>query len=309
MKLLITGASGFVGWNAVRYFADRLFFVQPTFRSFPHYLHYHSLERVQKPVQLDITDRRAVDIVVSRFRPDYILHTAALARPQASVSGNRNQLYETNVRGTEHLVRAAAQHGSHLFFLSTDLVYPADAGSVDEGTPTGPSGAGEYSGTKLQAEELLRTAAETWTIVRCTLMFGNGTPRSNSFSQFLERKWAAGEPAPVFSDQIRSFLYVGDLLSGIETLIHSGRSAGELYVCGGEENLSRADFAGAYARALGVPPELCNVMRSTELEGYVGGPSDIRMNTAKLRGMGWHPRSLTECFREMAANKGKFVGE
>lgn len=307
MKLLITGASGFVGWNAVRYFADRLFFVQPTFRSFPHYLHYHSLERVQKPVQLDITDRRAVDRVVSRFRPDYILHAAARARPQASVSDD--QLHQINVCGTEHLAHAAGHYGAHLFFLSTDLVYPADAGRVDEVSPVFPSGAGEYSRTKLDAEQALRSTAVPWTILRCTLMFGNGTPRSNSFTQFLERKWASGEAAPVFSDQIRSFLYVDDMLSGIETLIHSGRSAGELYVCGGEEDLSRAEFALAYARFCGVPAEFCRVMRSTELEGYVGGPGDIRIDSAKLRSLGWHPRSLTECFREMAVNRGKFASE
>ena len=303
MKLLVTGASGFVGWNAVQYFGSRFSFVQPTFRSFPHYLHYDSLERVQTPVQLDITDRRAVEEVVSRFQPDFILHAAALAKPQQANSPN--QLSDVNVHGTLNLARAATAVGARLLFLSTDLVYSANAGLVDEASPTAPSGSGGYSHTKLMAEQELTAHAELWSIIRCTLMYGLGTPRSNSFTQFLDRKWAAGEAAPVFSDQIRSFLYVGDLLTAVETLMNVEAATNQLFVCGGDQSLSRADFALRYADACGVNTTLCDVMLSTELEGYVGGPSDIRINSSKLHSLGWRPRSLTECFREMASSRSK----
>ena len=305
MRLLVTGASGFVGWNVVQYFRDRVSFVQPTFRSFPHYLHYHSLERVQTPVQLDITDRRAVEKVVSRFQPDYILHAAARARPQQT--NIPDELYNVNVNGTANLARAASAVNSRLIFLSTDLVYPIDAGRVHEGSPTAPSGAGQYSQTKLLAEEQVKTLSNAWTTIRCTLMFGHGTPRSNSFTQFLEKKWNAGEPAPVFSDQKRSFLYIGDLLTALETVMNTQEAVGQLYVCGGAEHLSRSDFALRYAEACEVDPQLCNVMLSSELEGYVGGSSDIGINSSKLQSLGWAPRSLTECFDEMASNRGKFA--
>lgn len=303
MKLLVTGASGFVGWNAVQYFGNRFSFVQPTFRSFPHYLHYDSLERVQTPVQLDITDRRAVEEVVSRFQPDFILHAAALARPQQA--NLQDQLTDVNVHGTINVARAASAVGATLLFLSTDLVYPEDAGHVDETSPTLPSGAGTYSRTKLIAEEQVAINAEHWAIIRCTLMFGLGTPRSNSFTQFLDRKWSSGEAAPVFSDQTRSFLYVGDLVTALETVMNAQSAVNQLFVCGGDESLSRADFALRYADSCGIDPEMCRVMQSIELEGYIGGPSNIRINASKLRALGWKPRSLTECFREMALSRSK----
>lgn len=78
MRILIAGASGFVGWDAVQHFGDRGFFVQPTFRSLPHYLHNHSKERISSPVQMDITSRRTVDEVVSRFQPNIILHSFSI---------------------------------------------------------------------------------------------------------------------------------------------------------------------------------------------------------------------------------------
>lgn len=307
MKILITGASGFVGWNAVRHFADRGFFVQPTFRSLPHYLHYHSEERVCTPVQTDITSRRAVDEVVSRFRPDFIVHCAALAHPQ--LSGSSQTVHDVNVAGTANLAQAASDSGARLIFLSTDIVYPALAGLVNEDSPTAPSGAGYYSASKLLAEKEVETHASSWTIIRPTLMFGIGTPRSNCFTQFLERHWAAGRAAPVFCDQIRSFLYVGDLLAALETVIARPEAINRLFVCGGGESITRAEFALCYAEARGVDPALCNVMRSTELEGYVGGPSDIRLDTAKLQELGWRARPLTECFAEMERERGKFQEE
>lgn len=305
MKILITGASGFVGWNAVRYFDDREFFVQPTFRSLPHYLHYHSEERVQRPVQLDITNRRAIFEVVNRFRPNFILHCAALARPQQTDSPDI--LDAINVRGTVSLADAAASIDARILFLSTDLVYPADAGHVDESSPTAPSGAGGYAASKLAAENALRGTDAHWTVIRPTLMFGLGTPGSNSFTQFLDRAWEAGTPAPVFSDQTRSFLYVGDLLTALEAVIRSPEAVEKTFVCGGSEPVTRADFALRYAKFRGVDRSLCNVMRSSDLEGYVGGPSTIILDSSRLRKLGWRPRTLTECFGEMEAERGNFV--
>lgn len=304
MKILITGASGFVGWNAVRHFGDRGFLVQPTFRSLPHYLHNDTSERVRTPVQSDISDRRAIEEVVSRFQPDYILHCAALAHPQQIDSTDR--LHQVNVRGTANVARAASFVRARLIYLSTDLVYPADAGLVNEFTPVSPSGAGGYSASKLEGEKAVRRHADSWTIVRPSLMFGHGTPRSGSFTQFLDRKWSAGEAAPVFSDQTRSFLYIDDLLSAIEIIIGSPETNERLFVCGGAEDLTRAEFALRYARARGVDAALCNVMRSIDLDGYRGGPSDIRIDSSALRELGWRPRPLTECFAEMERGRGKF---
>ncbi|MCE2503559.1 MAG: sugar nucleotide-binding protein [Chlorobi bacterium] len=296
MKILITGASGFVGWNGVQYFIDRGCYVQPTFHSLPHYLHNHS-ERFLSPVHVNVRDGSMVEDVVSRVQPDIILHFAALARPQQKHSGDI--LHQINVVGTANVASAAAHTKTHLIFLSTDLVYPADAGLVNESSSVAPSDAGAYASSKLAAEEQVKQKADCWTIIRPTLMFGHGTPRSNSFTQFLEKKWKKGEPAPVFSDQIRSFLYVGDLLKGIERVVQTSESHRETYVCGGSEDLSRADFALRYAHASGVDRSLCAVMKSTELEGYVGGPSDIRLDTSKLQAIGWTPQTLEESFMQM----------
>ena len=187
---------------------------------------------------------------------------------------------------------------AHLIFLSTDFVYPSSAGLVNEESLVDVRSAG-YARSKLEAEREVKLHANRWTIIRPTNMFGIGTHSSNCFTQFLDRKWEAKESAPVFSDQTRSFLYVDDLLSAAEHIIARGEAQSETYVCGGSEALTRASFALRYATFNGIDPSFCNVMESDQLAGYIGGSSDIRLDTAKLRGLGWKPRPLEEAFEDM----------
>jgi len=294
MVILITGASGFVGWNAVRHFAGSGHDVVATYRSFPHYL--HQVAGCQ-PTPLDMADGSAIGTMVARFQPNFILHAAALARPQ-QINGS-DELYAVNAQGTGHLARAAASHDIPIVYLSTDLIYPSDAGRCDENSPVDPSGAGEYSRSKLLGEQALRDEGGRWTIIRPSLIFGNGTPRSNSFTQFMDRMWDSGQQAPLFTDQYRTFLYVGDLIRAIEQVAVLEPRWNETFVCGGPERLSRADFGVRYATATGRDVSACRRMRACELEGYVGGPSDISLDTTKLRSTGWEPRSLEISFTEM----------
>jgi len=244
-----------------------------------------------------MADGSAIGTLVARFQPDLILHAAALARPQQM--RDAGALQAVNVDGSGHLARAASARGIPLVYLSTDLVYPADAGLCNERTAVAPSGAGDYSRSKYLGEEAVRSSGGPWIIIRPSLLFGNGTHRSGSFTQFLDRTWDEGGAAPVFTDQYRSFLYVGDLITAVEQVAIRRRRWNEMFVCGGMDRLSRAEFGVRYARARGKDDSVCRQMRAAELEGYVGGPSDITLDTTKLREAGWVPRPLATSFSEM----------
>jgi dTDP-4-dehydrorhamnose reductase len=281
----------------VRYFLGRDNEVVATFHTFPHYL--HQVDGAH-PVRLDLADGDAIEEVVARHRPSLILHAAALARPQES--GDYDSLHTVNVLGAEALSAAAARYDSPIVYLSTDLVYGADAGLCDESTPVRPSGAGAYSTTKLQGEEAVRSTATRWIVIRPSLMFGDGVPRSNSFTQFIDRCWERGEAAPLFTDQFRSFLYVGDLLRAIESAV-TADAWNELYVCGGAERMSRAEFGLRYADATGTSRSLCRTMRANELPGYVGGGGDITLDTSKLQRLGWRAMTIDEAFAAMRSER------
>ncbi|HVK38708.1 MAG TPA: sugar nucleotide-binding protein [Candidatus Kapabacteria bacterium] len=298
MRMLITGGSGFVGWNAVRYFVDRGVDVVASYRSLSHYLQTFDGHTA---VELDLTDRQSIDRVVARFQPALILHTAAITRPQSA--HDPTEVHQVNVEATARLAEAAARHDAGLVHLSTDLVYAADAGVVDERTTPDPSGAGGYARSKLESEQAIAGTNARSIVLRPTLMFGDGPPRGNSFSMFLERKWEGNERAPLFVDQFRSFLFVDDLLSAIETVAMRHEAWGELYVCGGPERMSRAQFAARLAAVLGVDPSLIQPMRAAELPGYQGGASDITIDSSKLRALGWSAGTVEQGARSMIARR------
>lgn len=299
-RVLITGGSGFVGWNAVRFFVERGVDVVATYRSLPHYLH---MAGDCPDVALDLADAQALDRVVARFQPTVILHTAAITRPQSTAAST--EIHETNVRATARLASAALRHDAGLVFLSTDLVYPDDAGCCDESSPTSPSGAGGYGRSKLEAEDAVRASGARSIILRPTLMFGDAPPRGNSFSAFIERTWSSGVPAPLFTDQFRSFLFVEDLCGAVATTALVNEAWGELFVCGGPERMSRAEFGFRYAEAHAVDRAMIAPMRSNELPGYIGGPSDIAVDARKLRALGWSARTVEDAVRSIVARRGE----
>ncbi len=303
-RILITGSAGFVGWNAVRRLLGRRHEVVATFRTLPHYLQY--VDSLQ-PVVLDLRDGTSIAEVVARFQPDIILHFAALARPQ--LDRNSASLYEVNVEGSARLARTAALQDVPILYLSTDLVYPTEAGCCTELTPLDNSSENPYARSKLQGERAIQEHASRWIIIRPSLMFGTGTPRSNCFTQFLEGHWCEGRKAPVFLDQFRSILYVEDLLRAVELVTLERPSWNNIFVCGGPERVSRAEFALRYAATCGLSPDLCEPMQASELPGYQGGASDIWLDSSKLYALGWRPRSLEEAFAEMRLRGTPTVGD
>jgi len=285
--LLVTGASGFVGWNAVRYFASRRHDVVATYRTCPHYLHDVDGVRV---AQMDLLSETSVRDTIARFQPSVLLHCAALAQPQRDCDSE--MLMSTNVEGTAMLAAHCGRSHIPIIYLSTDLVYPWNAGRVTMRSTVAPATA--YGESKLRGEDAVRTASARWVIVRATLMYGPGTPRSRSFSQFLEQHWERNIPAPVFTDQRRSFLHVDDLVAAIETVLRSDENWNTVYLCGGPESMSRYEFALRYARLLGVDERLLSPMSTSDLPGYSGGPGTIDLDTNPLRRLGWSARTLED---------------
>lgn len=295
MKLLIIGGSGFLGWNAVRHFERRGDEVVKTFRWLPHYLHKPD---DRPPVRLDLADGAAIRETVARFQPDLIIHTAALARPQ--IDTDPDELERINAGATAEVARAADAVDAPVVYISTDFVFPPDSGLSNELSPVvDPDHAAPYALSKLHGEEALRQMARRWIIFRPSVMFGISPPGRNCFTQFIEAQWRSGQAAPLFTDQIRSFLYVRDLCRAIEIAAIECRAWNQVFVCGGGEDLTRAEFGRRYADARGVDRSMCRELSTAELENYRGGPSDIRLDCRKLRSLGWRPTPLEKAFREM----------
>ena len=104
MKIMVTGAGGFVGSRLVAYYGKKYDVWGVTHKD------------------LDLTDEAAVFKTVENYRPDVLLHCAAVS-DVAECSKKPELSHAVNVLGTEYLAKACGKTGTKLVMCSSDQVY------------------------------------------------------------------------------------------------------------------------------------------------------------------------------------------
>ena len=131
MKILLTGAAGFIGSTLAESLLER----GDTVCGVDNFNDYYSPTRKERNIQkacqnsnyklyrTDIRDFEALQTIFQREKPDKICHLAAMANPRYSVS--QPLLYEeVNVRGTLNLLELARQNKvEHFVFASSSSIY------------------------------------------------------------------------------------------------------------------------------------------------------------------------------------------
>ena len=182
-KILITGAGGYIGSNAVEYFMKRGFDVTGMIRN---KVAERFLNSGAKAIRADLYDLSSLDALFREEHYDYVIHIAALA----SDTGRRERFRLANFEAVKHLANLSMQNGVKRFiYLSTADVYglhdfngeTEDQLSFDHGV-TNP-----YPEFKIKSEEWLaeNIPSEKFSCVRPFVVFGNGdttiTPRAVAF--------------------------------------------------------------------------------------------------------------------------------
>ncbi len=147
MKVLVTGAAGFIGSNLVHYLSQERPSWQITALDLLTYA--GNLKNISALVdagkvkfeRADITDEKAIDALVERERFDIVFHLAAESHVDRSIMSAR-EFVSTNVMGTQVLIDAAYKHKVGKFVhISTDEVYGSlgPTGAFVETTPLDPT--------------------------------------------------------------------------------------------------------------------------------------------------------------------------
>lgn len=236
MKILITGANGFLGYYLCDLLTNAGLYVMGTSRGSCR-LPFLSRDRFVYE-SLDFTDQRQTALIVARIAPDYIIHAGAMGKPDdcalQPVLASR-----INVEGTSHLLDAARSVNAKFCYISTDFVFDGVHGNYTEEAERHPIN--HYGETKLQAERLVEESGLDWSIVRTVLVYGRPmTGRSNLLS-IVQEKLRQGENYHVVDDQIRTPTYVEDLARGIFQIIN--RSAKGYFHLSGLDVLTPYDMA------------------------------------------------------------------
>ncbi|MCX5686217.1 MAG: sugar nucleotide-binding protein, partial [Candidatus Omnitrophica bacterium] len=158
-RLLITGVSGFLGWNLFRSLRDR-FEVVGTYSAHP------PPAEGGRFLRLDLRDPMATEKSILEIAPNIVIHAAALTSP-ALCMADRFLAWETNVLGTVNIARMARKINARLLYISTDRVFDGKRSWYTEDDPPAPLG--YYETTKLAGEEQVRAIVPNALIVRLPL--------------------------------------------------------------------------------------------------------------------------------------------
>jgi len=298
--VLVTGGSGFIGSNFVRYFlnrypTDRIVNLDKlTYAGNPANLKDFDQNERYRFVHGDICDVEVVDALVAECNG--IVNFAAESHVDRSILGGA-EFVQTDVYGTYVLLEAARKHDIGRFHqISTDEVYGSLAeGAWDEDFPLEPRN--PYSASKASAEMLVRAYHITHGLETVV------TRASNNIGpyQYPEKRVPLyitnaidDQPLPVYGNglQVRDHLYVDDHCSAIDLVYHDG-VAGEAYNVGGENDANGIGVARAILEQLGKPESLLQFV-----EDRAGHDQRYALDSSKVRELGWQPEvDVTESMR------------
>ena len=312
MKVLVTGASGFVGSALLRRLAaDPALEVLAAYRNGP--------PAVAPP---------ATPIVVGDMSPetdwepalagvDCVVHLAARVHVMHDTAGDPlAEFRRANVACTLRLARQAVECGVRRFIFVSSIKVNGEAtapggafGAADLPAPQDAYGISKHEAEKALFDFSAKSGLEP-VVIRPPIVYGPGV-RAN-FRSLM--KWLArGVPLPLGAiDNRRSLVALDNLVDLIATCVRHPAAAGQIFLAADGEDLSTAELARRLGRALGrparllrVPPTLLQKTATFLGRGAVAQRlcGSLRVDSSKARQrLGWIPPLTVDEGLQRAAN-------
>jgi dTDP-4-dehydrorhamnose reductase len=184
----------------------------------------------------DVTDPISAIDTVTGFRPDVVVHAAAMTDVDACEK-SPEQAYRANVLGTHNIALACGRCGAAMVHVSTNDVFDGTLGRpyYEWDTPTPQS---VYARSKAAAEFYVRTLLQRFYIVRTAWLYARGG------NNFVTKIMAAADQRGairVVTDEVSAPTYAPDLAGAIARLLHTNHYG--IYHLTNEGICSRFDWA------------------------------------------------------------------
>lgn len=278
-RLLVTGASGFLGWNFCRAAAGRF----ETFGLFGG--QSIKIEGV-KTLGCDLTDYGELKKALAEIKPEAIVHTAALANPNLCQTQPQAS-YRINVEAAQNIAGLCADRQIPCLFTSSDLVFDGRKPPYVETDPVSPVCL--YGEHKVAAEQGMAARYPKTTICRMALMFGPTPETAQSFIQPMLADLESGRQVNLFVDEFRTPMGVKTAVAGLVlALAHPGTT---LHL-GGDKRLSRHELGLLAVDIFKFSTKKINACRSAEIPMAAPRSADVSFNISKAQTLGFRPMPL-----------------
>jgi len=289
VNILVTGGSGFIGSNFIRYMLDK--YSNYRIINLDKLTYAGNLDNLKDVednpnysfVRGDICDMDIVNEVMQQV--DRVVHFAAESHVDRSIDGG-SVFIRTNVLGTHTLLESGLKHGIKRFVhVSTDEVYGSiNVGSFKETDMLVPSSpySSSKAGSDLLAQSYYITHKLPVIITRCTNNFGPYQYPEKLIPLFVTNL-LEGRKVPVYGtgQNMRDWIYVLDHCKAVDFVLHNG-SVGEIYNIGGGVEKTNLEITEMIIEKVGSDGAMIEYVK--DRPGH-----DLRysLDCSKLKGFGW----------------------
>jgi dTDP-4-dehydrorhamnose reductase len=277
MKVAVTGSSGLLGSALAEVFSKR-----------------HEVLRISR-AQADISRAEQVQAALAGFRPEIVIHSAAVRDPDRCEL-EPELATAVNVEGTRNLVRAAGAVGAAVAYISTDAVFDGKK-TVPYTEDDAPAPLSFYGRTKLLGEQAVQPLERHW-IFRMPVLFG---PGPNSSLGAGLRALREEREFTTASDQVGCAAHTEDAARKILELIEA-RAYG-LFHLANQGAVSRLELAQRAAELAGLDAARITGKTMEQMQRPGPRPKYLVMEMAALKKRGFAlPRSWEDALAEYVAS-------
>ncbi|MBD2439306.1 NAD(P)-dependent oxidoreductase [Nostoc sp. FACHB-110] len=287
-KLLLTGASGFLGWHICQ-LAKQEWEVYGTYFT-------HTLEIPQiKMIKVNLSDFQALKQIFNEIQPEAVIHTAAYSQPNFCQT-HPQESHLINVTTSCNIAGLCADYSIPCVFTSTDQVFNGLNAPYQETAPVCPVNI--YGEQKVMAEIGMLERYPQTAVCRMPLMFGSETPTANSFIQPFIQTLKAEKELKLFIDEFRTPVSGTTAAKGL--LLALAKVNGIIHL-GGKERISRYDFGQILIQVLNLPSTGLNGCLQQDVKMPAPRPADVSLDSTKAFQLGYQPLSITEELKAIAS--------
>ena len=254
MKILVTGANGFVGQHLTIFLAGKhnIFAASRGECRIPRKYNFDFFS-------VDLIEKKNIEALLAATNPDVIIHTAAMSKPDECENDKEKCLLH-NVGATKTLLQALITKGGKkkFIFISTDFVFGENGPHAENATPDPLNFYGE---SKLLAEQEVKKNGVDYAIIRPVFIYGESWHGLRpSFLHWVKNNLERKNTIKVVGDQKRTPTFVNDLCKGIESIINLNKS-GEWHFAG-KDILSPFEMAETVSKVLKLDSSLIEEVSS-----------------------------------------------
>lgn len=250
MKILITGASGFIGRHLTSVLKQKYEVVSLGFRATSD----------TQMISVDLRDRNQTARIIECARPNVVIHLAG-NKNLVQCESKAQEIDDLNFGATKTLVDLAAPQRYRFLFISSDYVFDGASGNFKETDI--PSPRTEYGRQKLKSEHYAQKQLRDAAIVRTSAVYG---PGATFFSWILE-SLKKGTVVRAFEDAVFTPTSIEDVSWVFQKIIE--RELTGIFHVAGPEAMSRFEMARKLARHFGYDAGLVHATRASDEPGVL----------------------------------------